>query len=105
MAKNINTVAPTMTDTDLIGSALAVFNTLKRAKGDRPAAARAFLEAATDADREEALAEFGSGLVRRGLREAAIFFANKGDAEFAGLFYAVRDSITLDGDVLLEGVA
>lgn len=93
MAATINTF-----ENDL-ATARTALATLKRDKGARPAAARAFLEADGHDAREAAVEEHGAGFVRRGLREAAIMFERKGQQETADVFWALRDDIDLDGDV------
>jgi hypothetical protein len=69
-------------------------------KGQRPEAALAFLNADSHAAREVAVAEFGAGFVRRGLREQAVF--NGGEPEVANAFWLLRDSIDHDGTVTDE---
>lgn len=69
----------------------------RSAKGQRPEAALAFINADDHEGREQAVAEFGAGFVRRGLHEQAVAF--KSDEEIAGLFEIMRDSIDIDGDV------
>lgn len=73
------------------------FASLKRGKGQRPQAVKAFLDADTDDQRDDAVEEWGAGFVRRGLREAAVFYARKGDEEIANAFWLLRDSIDDDG--------
>lgn len=69
-------------------------------KGVRPAAVKAFLDAKTDDDREDAVSEHGAGMVRRGLRQLAQRFDRKGDEETADVFWALRDDIDEEtGDV------
>jgi hypothetical protein len=69
-------------------------------KGLRPQAVRAFLEATTDDQREDAVAEWGAGMVRRGLRQIAQRFDRKQDEETADVFWALRDDIDEEtGDV------
>lgn len=72
---------------------------LKRDKGARPAAARAFLNANSHEARLDAIEEWGAGFVRRGLFEAAKFHAGHGKQEWADALMALRTDITLDGDV------
>jgi len=93
MAANINTF-----NTDL-AAAREAYNTLKRVKGQRQAAVRAFLDATDHEGRVLAVEEHGAGFVRRGLREAAIFFEGHGDQNVADVFWALRDDIDLDGEV------
>lgn len=96
MAANTNT---TFTfDADL-ARAREAYSTLKRVKGQRQAAVRAFLDAVDHAGRELAVEEWGAGFVRRGLREAAIFFDGHNDSETADVFWALRDDIDMDGEV------
>lgn len=101
MASNITTVNPFIAD---ITVALDALNSLKRDKGIRPAAARAFLEADGDEARVLAVEVHGAGVVRRGLREAAVFFDAHGQSEIADAFWALRDDIDIDGDVFVLDV-
>lgn len=88
-----------------ITSALEVLNTLNL-KGERPQAVRAFLEAKTDNEREDAVSEWGAGMVRRGLRQIAQRFDRKQDEETADVFWALRDDIDEEtGDVFRVEVA
>lgn len=84
--------AITNTFTADLSTALEVFNTLNL-KGVRPQAVRAFLEAKSDEQREDAVAEFGAGMTRRGLRQIAQRFERKGAQETADVFWALRDDI------------
>lgn len=98
MSENTTTVVNTTFDADVEAARLA-YSVLNRKKGLRPAAVIAFLTA-TDADAmEDAIAEHGAGLVRRGLREAAVFFESHDMQETADVFWALRDDIDLDGEV------
>lgn len=80
-------------------SALDAYNALNRNTGIRPMAVLAFLEATTDTERQDAVDEHGAGIVRRGLREAAVFFAAHDDADAAEVFWALRDDVDIDGYV------
>lgn len=91
MSNNINTTE------FLVTAARDAFSTLKRTKGQRPLAVLAFLEANTDDERDLAIESWGAGFVRRGLREAAVFFVNKDDEETANVFWTLRDSVTDEG--------
>lgn len=82
-----------------LSAAVVAYATLKRDKGARPAAVRAFLEADSHEARELAVESHGAGFTRRGLREAAIMFEAKGDQQNADVFWALRDDIDLDGEV------
>jgi hypothetical protein len=89
------------TTTQFVLSAAAdAYSTLNRAKGQRPAAVTAFL-----ADPETAVDEFGAGFVRRGLREAAVFFEGHDDQETANAFWTLRDSVDNDGLVDFDDTA
>lgn len=81
----------------LLVAATDAYSTLRRVKGQRPLAVRAFLDATTDEERDMAIAAWGAGFIRRGLREAAVFF--KDDEETANVFWSLRDSITDEGFV------
>lgn len=85
-------------NTDL-AAARKAYSTLKRVKGQRQAAVRAFLDANDHQGREDAVEEHGAGFVRRGLREAAIYFEAHDNQDVADVFWALRDDIDLDGDV------
>jgi hypothetical protein len=69
----------------------------RSAKGQRPEAALAFINANSLDEREQAVTEFGAGFVRRGLHEQAVAF--KVDEEVANVFEMLRDSIDMDGTV------
>jgi hypothetical protein len=96
MAANTNTNLTF--DADL-ARAREAYNTLKRVKGQRQAAVRAFLDATTHEGREDAVQEHGAGFTRRGLREAAVFFEGHGNQDVADVFWALRDDIDMDGEV------
>ena len=90
--------AATITDTLFaLTAAREAFSTLARGKGQRPQAVLAFLNAANDDERDEAVEAWGAGFVRRGLREAAVYFARKDDEETANAFWLLRDSVDDDG--------
>lgn len=82
-----------------VASALNTYNSLNRKNGVRPVAVIAFLSATTDDERQDAVDEHGAGIVRRGLREAAVYFAAHDDADNAEVFWALRDDIDIDGFV------
>ena len=95
MSKNTNTAVANAFQAD-IDLALATLNTLNL-KGERPTAARAFLEATSDDEREAACEEFGYGFIRRGLRQLAIRAEKDGNQNAADAFWALRDDIDPDG--------
>lgn len=91
-------MAAVITTTEFVLTAARdAYSTLRRGTGQRPLAVTAFLEATTDDERDMAIEAWGAGFVRRGLREAAIFFDGKDDSETANVFWALRDSIDDDG--------
>jgi hypothetical protein len=94
MSKNITTTATTTEFA--VTAARAAYSTLKRVKGQRPQAVKAFLDADTNDQRDEAIEAWGAGFVRRGLREAAVFLAAHDDEEAANAFWTLRDSIDED---------
>lgn len=100
MAATLNTT--TTTATFLVLAARDAMQTLKRDKGARPNAVRAFLEGDNDEQREDAVSEWGAGFTRRGLREVAVFFEAHDDEETANVFWSLRDSIDMDGTVTLD---
>lgn len=81
----------------LLSAAKDAYSTLRRTKGQRPLAVAAFLDANTDDERDMAIESWGAGFVRRGLREAAVFFQNHDDEETANVFWSLRDMIDEDG--------
>jgi hypothetical protein len=81
----------------VLSAARAAYGSLKRVKGQRPLAVLDFLNADSDEARDNVVAEWGAGFVRRGLREAAVYFDGKDDAEVANAFWTLRDSIDEDG--------
>lgn len=81
----------------VLNAARAGYGSLKRVKGQRPQAVLAFLNAESDDQRDDAIEAHGAGFTRRGLHEAAVFFARKGDQETANAFEVLRDSIDDDG--------
>jgi hypothetical protein len=94
----------TITTTEFVLSAArAAYGSLKRVKGQRPLAVLDFLNADTDEARDTVVTEWGAGFVRRGLREAAVYFENKDDAEVANAFWMLRDSIDEDGFLNADG--
>lgn len=98
MADN-NTFAQDLT------AAREAFSTLRRTKGVRPAAVKAFLDATDHEGRMAAVEEHTAGMTRRGFKEAARFFENHGDQTTADVFWALRDDIDLEGDVFQVEVA
>lgn len=92
-----------------LSAARDAYSTLSRVKGQRPLAVKEFLDATTDDERDDAIESWGAGFVRRGLREAAAFYAAHDDEETANAFWLLRDSVTddgfLDGDAVLEDEA
>lgn len=90
-------MAATTTTAFLLTAAREGYGSLKRVSGQRPLAVRAFLDATTDEQRDEAIEAWGAGFVRRGLREAAVFFEGHDDQETANAFWALRDSVDEDG--------
>jgi hypothetical protein len=91
------TTTTTTTTAFLVSAARDAYTSLKRTKGQRPLAVLAFLEANTDDERDMAIESWGAGFVRRGLREAAVFYVNKDDEETANVFWSLRDSVTDEG--------
>lgn len=88
----------------VLSSARDAYSTLRRTKGQRPMAVKSFLDASTDDERDQAIESWGAGFIRRGLREAAIFFTAKGDEETANAFWMLRDSIDDDGFTDMDDV-
>jgi hypothetical protein len=80
-------------ETDVVVAREALAGLTRRMKGARPEAARAFVNAETDDDRDAAVATYGAGFIRRGLRETAVLFTARGDLKTADVFYALRDDI------------
>lgn len=101
MAENTNT-AVVATEQFVLDAARAAYSMLKRGKGQRPQAAKAFLEADTDTERQDATDLWGAGFVRRALREAAVAFTVKGDEEAANAFWTLRDSIDEQSGEVME---
>lgn len=87
----------------LLSAAVDAYSSLRRIKGQRPLAVKAFLDATTDDERDAAIESWGAGFVRRGLREAAVFFQGHDDEETANVFWSLRDMIEEDG--FLDGDA
>lgn len=81
----------------LLSAATDAYSALRRVKGQRPLAVKAFLDATTDEERDLAIESWGAGFVRRGLREAAVFFMTHDDEETANVFWSLRDMIDEDG--------
>jgi hypothetical protein len=100
MSVNTNTITTTEF---VLSAAREAYSTLKRVNGQRPLAVKAFLDATTDSERDEAIEAWGAGFVRRGLREAAVFFAGKDDEETANAFWTLRDSIEEDEFLNFDG--
>jgi hypothetical protein len=90
-------MSATTTTQFLFTAAAAAYGSLKRGKGQRPQAVKAFLDATTNDQRDEAIEAWGAGFVRRGLHEASVMFTRKGDLETANVFESLRDSVSDDG--------
>jgi len=79
----------------VFAAAKEAYSTLRRAKGLRAQSVIEFLTATTNDERDAVIEEWGSDYIRRGLREAAIVFDAKDDAETANNFWLLRDSIDM----------
>ena len=102
--KKETTMSSTTTEF-LFAAARDAYSTLRREKGQRAQSVLQFLNAETDEERDWAIDEWRADYIRRGLREAAVAFTDGTDegSEVAAVFWALRETITLDGYVDFEG--
>lgn len=81
----------------LLVAARDAYSTLRRESGQRAEAVLAFLNATSDEERSDVILDSSEGYLRRGLREAAVFFTAKDDEETANVFWSLRDMVTENG--------